>query len=65
MQINVIVAPRRAKTFKLKELYAFEETLRELFPSNKNIKAKIRQVLQQLRDEGVVEFLGDGQYKKL
>jgi len=32
---------------------------------NNNIEAKIRQQLQILRDNGVVEFIGRGLYKKV
>ena len=31
---------------------------------NNNIRAKIRQQLQFLKDRGFIEFLGDGKYKK-
>lgn len=37
--------------------------VREAFPENQHPKAKLRQVLQQLRDRGEVEFLGDGVYR--
>lgn len=44
--------------------YAFESWLALRHPKNHNIKPKIRQQLQFLRDKGFVEFLGDGRYKK-
>jgi type II restriction enzyme len=37
--------------FNLKEIYVFEKDLEKLHPENKNIKAKIRQQLQFLRDK--------------
>jgi putative restriction endonuclease len=37
--------------------------VREAFPENDHPKAKVRQVLQQLRDRGEVAFLGDGVYR--
>lgn len=49
--------------FLLSDLYAFESKFQENFPNNKNIKAKIRQQLQLLRDGGHVEFLGSGKYR--
>lgn len=49
--------------FELTEVYEFENRLAELYPNNQHIRAKIRQQLQVLRDEGVIEFLGDGQYR--
>ncbi len=52
--------------FKLEEVYKFEEELRKHYPKNKNIRPKIRQQLQFLRDLGLIEFLSnDGEYKRL
>ena len=34
-------------------------------PNNNNINAKIRQVLQQLRDDGKIRFLGKGKYQRV
>ena len=51
--------------FSLKEIYAFENDLEILHPENKNIKAKIRQQLQFLRDKWYLEFLERGKYKVL
>ncbi len=50
--------------FTLDDVYAFEPELKSEYPNNRNIKAKIRQQLQFLRDKGVIEFLGNGSYKK-
>ncbi|MBR2009010.1 MAG: restriction endonuclease [Peptococcaceae bacterium] len=51
--------------FSLKEIYFFEPELQIKHPDNHNIKPKIRQQLQILRDKGFIEFLGNGQYKKI
>ncbi len=51
------------KEFKLSEIYKFEDNLRILHPENKNIKAKIRQQLQFLRDKNFIEFIGKGLYR--
>jgi len=51
--------------FTLDRIYQNESSFVEKFPKNQNIKAKIRQTLQYLRDFGLVEFLGKGKYKKL
>lgn len=51
--------------FKLEQLYAFEKDLRKIYPNNNHIKDKLRQQLQILRDKGMIEFLGQGRYKKL
>ena len=59
--VNAI--PKRE--FELGEVYAFEHELQIRHPQNNNIKAKIRQQLQLLRDKGFVEFLGSGHYRKI
>ena len=51
------------ETFALAEVYAFEDHLARLHPENKNIRPKIRQQLQILRDNGIIEFLGKGNYR--
>mgnify|MGYP000870015746 FL=1 len=53
-----------SQEFELADLYRFETQLNILYPHNNNIKAKIRQQLQLLRDKGLIEFLGNGKYKK-
>jgi len=50
------------KEFKLSEIYEFEKDLKILHPENNNIKAKIRQQLQFLRDQGYLKFLEKGSY---
>lgn len=55
----------RTATFSLNEVYRFDEALKARHPHNCNIRPKIRQQLQILRDRGVLEFLGRGQYRKL
>lgn len=49
--------------FELEDVYAFEDRLGEMYPDNQHVRAKIRQQLQVLRDEGLIEFLGDGEYQ--
>lgn len=51
------------KEFELKEIYQFQKDLKILHPENNNIKAKIRQQLQFLRDKGYLEFLEKGKYR--
>ncbi|MEM3342094.1 MAG: HNH endonuclease [Thermoplasmata archaeon] len=52
--------------FNLQDVYSYEKNLSDLFPNNRHIKAKIRQQLQILRDEGVLEFIDNrGRFRKL
>lgn len=53
------------KDFTLDQIYRFEELLAEKHPDNHHVKDKIRQQLQMLRDNGIIEFTGRGHYKKI
>jgi len=52
------VRERHRESFTLPEVYAFERRLGRLHPRNRNVRPKIRQQLQVLRDHGVLEFVG-------
>lgn len=47
------------------QVYASEELFRQQYPENQNIRAKIRQQLQMLRDMGFIQHLGDARWRKL
>ena len=49
--------------FTLEDMYGFEGRLAALYPGNNNVRPKIRQQLQGLRDAGLVAFLGGGRYR--
>lgn len=51
--------------FSLSQMYEFESLLELKHPGNHNIRPKIRQQLQVLRDRGIIEFLGNGRYRKV
>lgn len=51
--------------FTLEQMYQFEDMLSIKHPENHNVKDKIRQQLQMLRDNGLIEFLGRGHYRKI
>ena len=57
-----IVERLGAPEFSLGDMYKHEAELARLFPNNRNIKPKIRQQLQVLRDMGLIRFLGSGKY---
>jgi len=63
--LDVLVCVDRIKKheFSLDEVYAFETYLKSTHSSNNNIRAKIRQQLQFLRDKNVIEFIGQGRYR--
>ena len=52
--------------FTVRELYQQAESLEQAYPENKNPQAKIRQALQNLRRERVIELMhGVGTYRRL
>jgi len=51
------------RQFDLDEVYAFERRLSQIYPSNNNVRPKIRQQLQVLRDNGYLEFVSRGHYR--
>jgi type II restriction enzyme len=48
--------------FSLQELYQLEPHLQHIHPRNQNVRPKIRQQLQVLRDLGLIEFTSPGNY---
>lgn len=56
---------RLGNTFTLNQVYGFEKELSATHPENDNVQTKIRQQLQNLRDNYVIEFLQPGVYRKL
>lgn len=62
--LDVLRIARSLKTglFSLEDVYAHENQLRDLHPSNRHIRPKIRQQLQRLRDLNIIEFVGGGKY---
>ncbi len=48
------------REFSIEDIYAYENRLSRLYPDNQNVKPKIRQQLQFLRDEGYLDFVSRG-----
>ena len=53
------------KEFSTNQLYEHEQEFSNIYPENKNIKAKIRQQLQVLRDIGIIKHLGKSHWIKV
>src|SRR6266851_10339805 len=51
------------REFTLDEVYTFERHLGDLYPGNENVRPKIRQQLQNLRDRGFIDFVSRGSYR--
>lgn len=50
------------QSFTLEDVYRFEPILQAAYPGNQNVRPKIRQQLQVLRDAGLLEFVARGRY---
>jgi type II restriction enzyme len=64
---NGIPQPKEAilaeQEFQIEDVYAFEEHLSQIYPGNQNVRPKIRQQLQYLRDRGYLDFVARGYYR--
>lgn len=63
--LDVLTSIRKlgGSRFSLRELYLQEPYLQSLHPRNQNVRPKIRQQLQVLRDLGLIEFRSPGNYE--
>ena len=50
------------RDFTLEDVYAYEARLQAIYPNNNNVRPKIRQQIQVLRDRGFLTFEGRGRY---
>jgi HKD family nuclease len=50
--------------FQTSDMYKYVSEFAQTYPENKYVEAKIRQVLQQLRDLGIILHLGEGRWMK-
>ena len=60
---DVIVKNFGYRVFSLNDIYQFEGYFKLYYPNNHFIQDKIRQILQVLRDKGMLEFVNEGHYK--
>jgi len=52
--------------FTTDQIYAYEDRFRKIYPGNENVRAKVRQCLQHLRDAGRIDFVdNEGTYKRI
>jgi type II restriction enzyme len=58
-----VVRSLNKQEFSLSDVYARADELSKLHPDNRHVRDKIRQQLQVLRDLGLLEFHGSGEYR--
>ena len=61
-QVLMLVNATGESAFAIGDLYEREAYFQELFPRNHHVREKVRQILQVLRDEGLLEFHQRGHY---
>lgn len=64
-EVRRIVRRFPANDFTLSEVYDQAGDLAQRHPSNNTVNDTIRRVLQEIRDEGEIEFLGQGRYRRI
>lgn len=42
--------------FTIEDVYNWEEQLKRIYPANRHVRATLRDLLQQYRDEGLIKF---------
>ena len=62
LDVLTIVRGLNKREFSLNEIYLLEGELQGMHPRNRNVRPKIRQQLQVLRDLGFLRFLTPGRY---
>jgi type II restriction enzyme len=62
LDVLQVISRFQKRTFALEEVYHYEDHFAALHPENQHIRDKIRQQLQMLRNLGLLQFLGRGQY---
>ena len=51
--------------FSINDIYRYEDIFAEAYPANQNIRPKIRQQLQRMRDLKLLRFFGRGLYQSI
>ena len=57
-----IINRRGRPEFTLADVYRHAHLLQQRFPRNRHVREKSRQILQRLRDDGLILFTGGGRY---
>jgi Dam-replacing HTH domain len=63
IEVMKCIESLRRHEFKIEDVYAFEDHLSRIYPGNQNVRPKIRQQLQFLRDRGYLDFVSRGYYR--
>ena len=62
LDVRARIRMLRKSRFSFRDPYEFEPYLQRTHPRNRNVRPKVRQQLQVLRDLGLIEFISPGNY---
>jgi len=62
---KIVYAKIPGNSFKSSDLYIYEKEFQLHYPDNKHITAKVRQILQQLRDLGLIRAVSRNRWEKM
>ena len=62
--VKSVIKSIPGEEFTIEDVYLYEDQLQKLHPDNSHVRNKIRQQLQFLRDDGFIEFIDKGVYRK-
>ena len=51
--------------FQTSDMYIYEGDFQQFYPENRHIKDKIRQILQQLRDMGLIKHISENRWQRI
>jgi len=51
--------------FQTSDMYSHEKDFQQFYPENRHVKDKIRQILQQLRDLGLVKHISENRWQRI
>ncbi|HIJ70024.1 MAG TPA: restriction endonuclease [Planctomycetes bacterium] len=63
LDVLTVLRSLNKREFTIADAYSFEKVLSKMHPDNKNVRPKIRQQLQILRDLGYLQFISPGHYR--
>lgn len=65
LKFFILLIARLPDAFDLQQVYNLKPHYKVQYPNNNNVEAKMRQLLQRLREHGLLIFMGRGTYQKL
>lgn len=62
---RLVYARLPEELFQTSDMYIYEKDFQQFYPENRHIKDKIRQILQQLRDLGLLRHISESRWQRI